>query len=137
MNEETIFNKVKGNDFIDFKKYMNCNDFCEDEFWSLMLNNEDDELIRKLSIYCNGDIGLDFEYGIFRLFNNSKINAEQCYRALSLGKELDLLNEDEFYQILRFGDSAFKIIVFLLKMKLSFTQIFLCMHRLKVEVKRL
>lgn len=120
MNSIDMFNKVKNYDFCELKEILNNSDYPDYDFWSLIFNYDDYNIIRTLVDYFDGNIGFDFTFDPFNLFIESEIDDGQCNKILSLGKELNLLNEsefsddmeEEFYQVLTFGDGAFKVIKF-------------------------
>ena len=128
MDSIDLFNKVKNNYFYEIKEILNNGEYPDYEFWSLLFNYNDYKLIKDLVDYFDGNIGFNFIFDPFSLFIENEIDDKQCYKILSLGNELNLLDEsefendmeEEFYQVLTFGDGAFKVIKFFVDNDISF-----------------
>ncbi|MCG7500225.1 hypothetical protein MHO82_25590 [Vibrio sp. Of7-15] len=128
MNSIALFNKVKNNDFYELKDILDDGRFPDYDFWSLLFNYNDYKLVKELVDYFDGNIGFNFTFDPFNLFTGNEIDDKQCYKILSLGNELNLLDEsefendmeEEFYQVLTFGDGAFKVIKFFVDNDVSF-----------------
>lgn len=128
MNSIALFNKVKNNDFYELKDILDDGRFPDYDFWSLLFNYNDYKLVKELVDYFDGNIGFNFTFDPFNLFIENEIDDKQCYKILSLGNELNLLDEsefendmeEEFYQVLTFGDGAFKVIKFFVDNDISF-----------------